>query len=594
MHLLRRSILLSPAVFFTISADNVGPTYPAPTDLTSDDSLVRKAWDELSSSFDTYLEKKPNGSPLAGTEHVTFSSGLFSLHDPAAAPQLQYHYTAPEIANSTNGTNHVDGDSIYGMASVSKLFTVFTGLLELTDAQWNTPLSDIIPGLAEYANQTLEGSGLAYDTRWNEVTPWALANQMAGVARQGLPATDTLISGFGPGVDPVADLGLPPVPLSSLGPCIDLTCTEGDYVESVSGQPPIFLPWTSPAYANNGFILLGIAISKLTGKPISKIYPEAVFEPLGMSSTFAGSPKKDADIAKSVVLPYFNNTYELAWPSGGLYSTINDFAKFGTALLNSTLLPADLTRKWMKPSSHTASLTYAVGAPWEIMRYIHPDTGKVTDIYTKSGDSGMYGGYLVLIPEYNAGFSLLDGSSNLTARSTVQYVIADYVANAMVPALEAQAAAEAKRKYAGTYVSEDPKLNSSLTIAINGATIPGTPANALSITRWVSNGTDVLAGLSLRLLQSIPSGSAEGVGSGKVAFQATDNPQFASYTASGADSLGVIGPFTGQQTNYDWLVIDATHYGGYGFNLFVFDVDTDGRALRVRPAVTRATLKREA
>lgn len=47
--------------------------------------------------------------------------------------------------------------------------------------------------------------------------------------------------------------------------------------------------------------------------------------------------------------------------------------------------------------SHTARLQYAVGRPWEIIRYTHP-SGAITDIYTKLGDSGVYSSILVLLP----------------------------------------------------------------------------------------------------------------------------------------------------------------------------------------------------
>ena len=157
----------------------LGPTYPAPTDLTSSNSLVQQAWTTLSSALDDTLKQNntaPGFGDLAGAEKVTFSAGLFSLHD-AAATDLQYHYTAPQVANSEFGTNEVDSDSIYRVASVSKLITVLTGLIELTDAQWNTPLSEIFPGLIASSNWTDDP---VTSIQWNEITPWALANQLAG------------------------------------------------------------------------------------------------------------------------------------------------------------------------------------------------------------------------------------------------------------------------------------------------------------------------------------------------------------------------------------------------------------------------------
>ncbi|KAK5171912.1 uncharacterized protein LTR77_003549 [Saxophila tyrrhenica] len=580
-------------------ADFNGPTYPPPRDLTSDNSLVRAAWQNLTNTLDLYLNGNNTPPEAATLKEVTWSAGLFSIHDPEAS-QLQYHHTSAQIKKLRNGTNDVDGDTIYRVASVSKLFTVLVGLLELSEEQWNRPLSKIIPGLG--ANETSGKYDPVYSTPWDKITPWSLANQISGVARQGLPALDLLVSSEAFGVDPTT-LGFPPLPLSVVGPCVTGSCDEAQFIESARSQPPMFVgPWTTPSYTNNGFVLLGLAIKHLLGKRTVSLYEDLIFGPLGMSSSSAFSPTESAKLARSVILEGFDLDFDLTVPSGGLLSTINDLAKFGTALLNATLLEAEATRKWMKPSSHTASLTASVGAPWEIYRYIHPDTGKVTDLYTKSGDSGNYGGNLVLIPDYNAGFSFLDGYQGAsiidsTTRSTAQNVALDYIINAVLPALEAQAATEAMLNFFGTYKSNDPELDSTVVISFNNTNATAVPANGLTLEKWISNGTDVLAGwfesTKPRLLPSIPMGVDGGLVQGQVAFQATANPQTSTYTdPEAAKKVGVIGPFTGQGANFDWLTAGGTFYGNMGIQEFVFDVDEQGRATCVRPAVMRKTLQR--
>ncbi len=600
------ALLLLPICIAGALADFLGPTYPAPIDLTSDKSLVSASWKNFTSTFDAYLKKgnqsTASKSALSGVEKITFSVGLFSIHDPAAA-KLQYHYTSPEIANATQGTTQVDGDSIYRIASISKLFTVFAGLLELSDEDWNRPLTDVIPGLAEHAGGTAAGEENAvYKIQWDKITPWALASQLAGGPALALVGADILFDGvlaslgLG-GTNPVTAYGFPPLNISNLGPCWDLKyrdtnsfiCPADYFVVNERSLPPTFLPWTTPAYSDDGFILLGIAISKITGKSMATIYRESIFETLGMTSSNSSAPTGEAELARSVIAGDFYSfalNGGISVPSGGLFSTINDLAKFGVGILNSTLYPADQTRKWMKPISHTASLSYSVGAPWEIARYINPSSGKVTDLYTKLGDYANYGGCLVLIPDYNAGFSVLVASNDST-RSDVANLVLDYVTEAILPALEAQAAAEAARNFVGTYVSTDPTLNSSVTVSLNESI-------GLSISTWISNGTDVLAsplfdGAKPRLLPSIPNQSD---GSGKVAFQASKNPKSNSFSV--ASNFG-IGPFTAQYaTNFDWLTVDLTRYGGIGVKLFVFDVDEGGNATAVSPVVTRARLEKKA
>lgn len=244
----------------------------------------------------------------------------------------------------------------------------------------------------------------------------------------------------------------------------------------------------------------------------------------------------------------------------------------------------------MKPSTHTASLTYSLGAPWEIIRFVHPDTGRVTDLYTKLGDAGFYGADIVLIPQYGAGFSIINAGST-PERAEFSNVVLDYITTTIIPALESQAALEAQKNYVGTYVSTVPNLNSSVTVEFNQSSVL-TPKSGLSITKWISNGTDVLnsdlfSGARPRLLPSILKQTLTGE-KGQVAFQASLVDPTIAYFAPGAVKLRAVGPFTGQyKTNIDWLSTDATHYGGKGVNLFVFDIDGDDRATAIRDAAAR-------
>jgi CubicO group peptidase (beta-lactamase class C family) len=598
MHLPRSGFPFISICITTALADFLGPTYPAPIDLTSTESLVSASWQNISSTLKEYLHgnQSTTSNSLSGIENITFSIGLFSANDPAAAESLQFHYTSAEAADAPTGVEEVDGDSIYRVASISKLFTVFAGLLELHNADWDRPLTDVLPELAEFARENSDEEEHIYTSQWEKITPWTLAAQIAGIARQGIPSIDLLyryeaarVTGDQSAADPVTS-GLPPISFSELGPCAEsaeLFCAGGAYLGSVQSQPPTFLPWTSPAYTNNGFILLGLALCNITGKSLDTIYREAIFEPLGMTLSNITAPPESL-LSRSVIVgdPAVNFAFDggITSPSGGIFSTTNDLAKFGVGILNSTLLPADQTRKWMKPISHTASLSYSVGAPWEIIRYTHKSTGRITDIYTKVGDSGAYGGYIVLIPDYNAGFSILGASTNETFRGAATNLVGDLVAEHVIPALEAQAAREADRNFAGTYISTDSDLNSSLTVFLNDSS----PSPGLTISSWISNGTDMLAqfhnGRQPRLLPSIPNS-----GTGQVAFRASEFPQTSTYTAAGDN----VGPFTGHYTtNLDWFVVDAAHYGGIGTSLFVFDVDGEGSAVAASPAVTRARLER--
>ncbi|KAL1888455.1 hypothetical protein Sste5346_009572 [Sporothrix stenoceras] len=619
MKLLHTLVLTSSCLAPTVLADFATGSWKAPADLSSNFSLVPAAFANISNTLTEYILQDRNISfskpeQLYGISNLTFSLGVFSLHDNAASEKLQYHVTGPEIALAGNGTTKVDAESIYRVASVTKVLTVLSGLLKLPAADWDRPLSDIFPVLASYQKQFPGGAFAAVN--WTAVTPRNLAAQISGVPRDGFPSLNELeILGVLGSVDPSA-MGLPPMnesdPLQN-PPCVSYLlgnsssgsagggsglnlCPAQPYLESVANRPSTFNPWTSPGYANNGFSLLGLALANLTNTTYEKLVQGAVFDPLDMTSSSIDTPPK-SQWNRSVIAgasdpsTYFDIEAGVFAASGSASTTLNDLARLGRGILNSTLLSAAETRRWLKPVSFTGRLQYAVGAPWEIHRYTLPNN-KVVDLYTKSGDSGAYSAFFVLIPDYDLGFSLLSASSTLKLRFEILAAIADVVTYKLVPAIDAQAAYESTANFAGTYTLG----NSSLTLVVN-QTSTSKPVNGviagpgLVISNWTSNGTDVLHSqlvkytgqLPYRLVPSVP--------------EPSNNPSFRMLTPIDepsaqqpiSDSL-----FSGPGfVSADWVSVDALTYGGIGTTLFEFELDDNRKAKSVTLSAFRETLLKE-
>ncbi|KAE9989176.1 hypothetical protein EG328_000108 [Venturia inaequalis] len=579
-------LLISAAV----NANFLGPRFSPPTHFTGD-SLVAASWKNLGSNLDAYLQGNRQGvesSLLEGLENLTFSLGMFSVHDPAAET-LQYHYTSKEVANG-KGAKEVDGNSIYRVASVSKLFSVYAGMLVFSDEQWNQPITDFVPRLSKSTLDKITTDSIHY-IQWEDVTLRALASQIAGIPRDAQPVLSDIA------LDPVTylgvpdptSLGLPPLDLvndpSTIAPCLIVSdpvndCTADLYFEGTEQRLPVFQSWTTPAYTNNGFILLGIALANITGKPIAQVYPDTIFDPLGMKDSRSNPPESEWS---QYVIPAGG---EAGWSapggisisSGGLLSSLNDMAKFGTAILNHTLLPEHKTRQWLKPISHSAQFEFSVGTPWEIYRYKHADTGAITDIYTKLGDSGNYTGFVCLVPDYDAGFTVLSAGSNVTQKSVLASTIADLITTTILPALEAQAAMETENNFAGIYTSTISGLNSSITISYNDT--PAAPG--LYITSWISNNTNLLpllpflTGSPLKLQPSLSQ-------PGQSAFLARPVAVPGAY----------LGPFGRmREVDGDWLFGEGLTYGAVGLGQVVFDVDGGGWARGVELLAFRSFLER--
>lgn len=70
--------------------------------------------------------------------------------------------------------------------------------------------------------------------------------------------------------------------------------------------------------------------------------------------------------------------------AGGFYSSLNDFAIMGKAMLNSALISKSQTNRWFKPASFVEAWDQGVGRPWEIFRV--KVNGQSVDLYAKGGD----------------------------------------------------------------------------------------------------------------------------------------------------------------------------------------------------------------
>ncbi len=69
-----------------------------------------------------------------------------------------------------------------------------------------------------------------------------------------------------------------------------LDCVQRDPHDTLSryvyGQDPLFPPGTQWHYSNSNYLLLGMVIEKAMGIPLAEAYRHAIYEPLGMTSTF--------------------------------------------------------------------------------------------------------------------------------------------------------------------------------------------------------------------------------------------------------------------------------------------------------------------
>lgn len=128
--------------------------------------------------------------------------------------------------------------------------------------------------------------------------------------------------------NPVTAWGMPPINMFDLGKCWNISsiCPYTDIISVLPPQPPAYLPWSTPMYANANFMLLGQVLSDLTGRDMWSIYQDTLFDPPSLKSIFSSPPKDHADLARSVIVGSpeagFATDIPVTIPAGSLFSTI--------------------------------------------------------------------------------------------------------------------------------------------------------------------------------------------------------------------------------------------------------------------------------
>jgi hypothetical protein len=159
-----------------ISCPLLGPDYPAPSNLLNDAQKI-SASQNLSHQLDSLI----NGNSTDFDTLTSFSIQWFTAETNQSL--FQYHYTGPSVAQSSNGTHNITGDSIYCVGSIAKLYTMYLFMIEAGDQYFTRPITDFVSELAQAA---FDASDSVDATQWEDITIGALASQMAGIARDGI------------------------------------------------------------------------------------------------------------------------------------------------------------------------------------------------------------------------------------------------------------------------------------------------------------------------------------------------------------------------------------------------------------------------
>ena len=129
-----------------------------------------------------------------------------------------------------------------------------------------------------------------------------------------------------------------------------------------------FAPGTQWSYSNSGYVVLGLIVGRISGKPFREFLRERIFAPLKMSQTLAYQRGQNEVTSRA----YGHSIEANAWKEtdqsptsatlgdGGVYSSLSDLAKWDEALAQHRLL----NEKEMQPALTPAQLTNRAQPKW--------------------------------------------------------------------------------------------------------------------------------------------------------------------------------------------------------------------------------------
>ncbi len=195
----------------------------------------------------------------------------------------------------------------------------------------------------------------------------------------------------------------------------------------------LFEPGTSYYYNSYDFVLLSLAMQEVSGMPFEKYVAEKVFQPLGLTKTFASEfsgvdeiLNNELELAKFYsknrlgfreAIPV-NNYYKLA--GGGYLATSSDIVKLGQAYLNQNILVDNkILKQFLSSEIIAGNLTY-YGLGWQV--------SEDKNGYSYYGHIGNgVGGYanFFVYPAQNMVFSILTNCTNPKIQNELDEVITE-------------------------------------------------------------------------------------------------------------------------------------------------------------------------
>ena len=237
--------------------------------------------------------------------------------------------------------------------------------------------------------------------------------------------------------------------------------TKDEMLALIAKGTPDFEPDAMHRYSNSGYLLLGLILEKVTGKPYAQALEERITSKIGLKDTYIATG--NIDVNKNESLTYFNLGGEwkpsrethpsLLYSAGAIVSTPNDMAKFIQALFDLKLI-----------SQESFSRMKAV-RDGDAFGMMEPFTFAGKTFYGHTGGADNYGAWLAYLPEEKLAVAYTTNAKVYPVVNIVRGVVDIYYNRPFqIPALESIAVSpEVLEKYVGVYSTPDAPVKFKIT-----------------------------------------------------------------------------------------------------------------------------------
>jgi CubicO group peptidase (beta-lactamase class C family) len=151
---------------------------------------------------------------------------------------------------------------------------------------------------------------------------------------------------------------------------------DADVLSLIAAQHRLyFQPGSAYRYSNGGYVLLGLIVQRISGMDLAAFMKARIFEPLGMDHTLLYEHHRGPQVTERAYgyseingkwTQTDQDTTSATRGDGGVYSSIDDLAKWDAALYTDKPLNADSRRMAFSAHVRTDDPTIEYGFGWRI------------------------------------------------------------------------------------------------------------------------------------------------------------------------------------------------------------------------------------